>query len=420
MGEIGGGGCVERGVAPRRRRARATLLVAALALVAPLSACDAGLLNVLVDSYVDGADANELNGGDNVTSIALGDDRSLLLINDPFVGPVNPDGTRQSGYLVNNALVVFDHETGGTQTLLGPNRTARFKPASSNHYYWLSHGVREGTTIHLLLQERVASTWEIVANAVISLSLPTFTQTGSTVTLPASDGKPAWGTTILTIGSHHYLYGLQPQDVYTLRTVVARVPTGSLRTLSSWRYWTGTGWSTSQSSAVPLIDEHGAPLPFLVSSMVVDGGLVTVGSGTVFSDRFIWAASDGPVDPYTVGATAYAPPEAHSACGVGATEVVYGAVPHVASPADASLWSYGRNCWAIPPDTPSAQVEDYQPQFINLDLGDAPDPCPAPTSTVSDKLIKAAYADFLSITPLPADLTYWRNHIATTGYCDTP
>lgn len=64
---------------------------------------------------------------------------------------------------------------------------------------------------------------------------------------------------------------------------------------------------------------------------------------------------------------------------------------------------------------------DQYEALITRAARQCPDPVQwAPTQAVSDKLVAAAYEDFLRRTVSPADLVWWRGNLAATGYGSTP
>lgn len=414
------------GRAARPRRAIATALL--LGLIATLAACDAAPLNTMVHNYSANAGPHDPNGGDNGVTIDLGDNRRLMMLNDPKIGEVNPNGTRKSEYQISNALLTYNTQTHQVTRHTGPLNgyglpSARFKPANTAHYYWISNGIRQGNTVHLLLQERHGNVapghpdnLRVMANAVVSLSLPNLTQTGPVVRIPVPTGAaPAtFGETIVPIGTHLYLYGNPRGGPYDPpQTVLARVPQSSLRDASAWRYWNGTGWSTSQAAAAHLIDDQGHPLDRLMAPMAQGGDLVGLAKGNPNVGDFLWMASPSPTHPSTIGPVAYTAPQSGQPCGApGGKHYVYSLHWHTTSPADESLWSYSTNC-----DTSSNVASVYRPRFFNLDLTGAPDPCPVRSVPDTEAYVQAAYEDVVGYTP--TDTSYWVNHIRTADPCRT-
>lgn len=405
-----------RSAARWSRRVTTWTLLLTLAITA--AGCDAAALNALLASYANNANTNQLNSGDNGASIDLGDNRRLVLVNDPFLGPLNPNGTRVSPYLINNALVVWNTSSGAFQTYIGTdangNRTARFRPPTAGRFYWLTNGVVQGSYVHLLAQERLANGWGLVNNVVLTLNKSNLSHVGTEVLSVPSSG-PIWGDTIVNLGDgYSYLYG---HIADPLRTVLARAPEAGINDRAQWRFWTGTAWSAYQANAAPLVDDNGNEVPYLLVPTLNSGELDMLAyAGPVYTDQIYWAASAGPTRPVTMGGVAYDTPEAGQSCGAGGAgfKIVYSVHAHTGSPAHESIWSYSTTCFG---GGGSPYAADYRPRFINLNLANAPAPCPVLTTTVTQKFVRATYTDFVGALPSAPDLNQWTNHIATRGFC---
>jgi hypothetical protein len=396
-----------------------------IAVALAASGCSAATMQSILNDHANSATAGEVNSADNGASIALGSDKTLLMFNDAFVGALEPDLERPPGTrLVNNALVVWDASGNTTNTYIGPGDTAQFKPADPDHFYWLTNGVKDGTTIHLLAQERVkptagSSAFPLVANVVISVPVSNLDATPSVARLPIGTHGATWGEGIVQWNGHWYVYGAV-QDGLAHRTLLARAPLSSLETLSSWRYYQpsdGT-WSTSQNAAGPLLNAAGGHVPHLLHPTVHDGEIVALASSSVFDSEFRWAASATPWGVVTVGGAAYAPPEAGQACGSGGLRIVYSIHPHDQSDPAESLWSYSATCWAARPGSSAGRyAPDYRPRFINLDLADAPAACPVLSEAATRSFVTASYTDMALRAPSTAEADYWTTEIATKGHC---
>jgi hypothetical protein len=407
-----------------RRRHTIALLASVLALA--LGGCSASTMQAVLNGHADSASAGEVNSADNGVSIPIDNDKFLLLFNDAFVGPLEPDLERPPGTrLVNNAVVSWDSRRNTTNTYIGAEATAQFKPADPANFYWLTNGVKHGSTIHFLAQERRKPTpqdnsFPLVANVVISVPVSNLDATPTVVRLPIPGSTQlTWGEGIVAWNGHWYVYGAVP-DGFAHRTVLARAPLASLGTLSSWRYYRpsdGT-WSTSQSAAGALLDAAGGHVPHMLHPAVHDGRIVSLASSSVFDRAFRWAASATPWGVVTVGGNAYSPPESGQACGSGGRRIVYSVHPHDQSDPAESLWSYSTTCWAPDPGTsPGRYAPDYRPRFINLDLADAPSACPLLTGATTRSFVTGAYTDMRRRSPAVDEVDWWTNEIAVKGYC---
>lgn len=407
------------------RMKRPGLGAALVALALAASGCSAATMQSVLDGHANGASAGEVNSADNGASIPIGSGKHLLLFNDAYVGPLEPDRERPPGTkLVNNAIVSWDADDNTTTTYVGAGETAQFKPADPDHFYWLTNGVKDGSTIRLLAQERVKPTaqssgFPLVANVVISVPVSNLDATPSVVRLPLAGEEVTWGEGLLAWNGHWYLYGAV-QDGLAHRTLLARAPLASLATLSSWQYYQPSdgSWSASQSAAGALPSASGGHVPHLLHPTVHDGEIVSLASSSVFDSEFRWAASATPWGVVTVGGSAYAPPEAGQSCGSGGLRIVYSIHPHEQSDPAESLWSYSTTCWAPRAGTSAGRyAPDYRPRFINLDLADAPTPCPALTETMTRSFVTASYTDMALRTPARSERDYWTTEIATKGHC---
>lgn len=403
-----------------RRGRRLSLALVALAMLA-LSSCDAALLNQVLTNYADNATGNQLNSGDNGWSIDLGSGRRMVLVNDPYTGPLDANGNRPAHVeAIHGFTAVIIDSDGSIDTLTGPNSTPLLVPANPDHKYWVTGGVVDGSSVHLLLQEMPDQQSALVGNTVVSLSLshlrqatPAIQWVGSRVDIP--NDRSAWGEGIVAWDGHWYLYGPPRRPGQPLSTLVAKVPFGSLRTPSSWRYWTGATWSTSQEDADPLREPDGTPVPYLLRPVVYQGRIVSMGTKqAVFTKHFVWATSTSPTDRVTLleapdHAPAYVPPEIGQPCGAG-KRFVYALHPHSVATDGTSTWSYSTNC-----DVYTLASRYYRPRFFDIDLDAAP--CPALTTDEAEAFIRATHADFLERPPTSTELSNLRTDLTVEGRC---
>jgi hypothetical protein len=102
-----------------------------------------------------------------------------------------------------------------------------------------------------------------------------------------------WGAAAVTYGPYHYVYGVYRQEGwFGHRVYVARVPVGQIRYRSSWRFWNGSGWGTTESSARQVISEFGGPEASF--SVAVDAGkfkIVSKKDGTFGSSVLRWQSA---------------------------------------------------------------------------------------------------------------------------------
>lgn len=355
---------------PRRAGARRTA-VAALAgtLLFATTGCQPDQLNAMVEGYVSGADATSLNSGTNGSSIRLVDGRTVVLVNDAYVGPVDANGERTGDQRVANALVVHasDDQDDTYETLKGTTARGHLVPATAgNTFTLLSAWAASGGTqpdVQVFAVEKTA-TGATVGTRMIRLLQSNLAPTGAPVNLPAG---ARWGAALVQHDGYWYVIG---EGTAAISTYLARAAVGQLSTTSSWRFWTGTSWSASSSAAGPLRDGAGAVVPQYLTPAwdPVRAQFAFLGRGSSSGGTFRWYAAADPQGPLTAGATASTAPEAGQACGTSGSGRVQDLRyhPHLTGEDD-DVWSYSVTC-----TTPTTTVDEVQPRFFAAPLTAAP------------------------------------------------
>jgi hypothetical protein len=250
----------------------------------------------------DAAGPGQWSGADGTSSIPLPDGRTAWFFSDTYLGPVNSDGSRESGVgFVHNSLVVQDR--GRLTTVAGD--TPVHPPAGLPGWYWVGAGHVEGGRLVEFYHRLNGSgaEWDFTEQSV---ALATFSLPGlrleSVRELPAAWPPPArtpimWGSALYDDGPWTYIYGYRghldqpdrPKWLY-----IARTPRGHVADLAAWRYDTGAGWSANPAQA--------AELPTRVDSGF---GIVRVGERYALVTRRPSAdLGDGAVLAYLAGSPA--------------------------------------------------------------------------------------------------------------------
>jgi|tagenome__1003787_1003787.scaffolds.fasta_scaffold20963397_2 hypothetical protein len=208
----------------------------------------------------DAAGPGQWSGADGTSSVPLPDGRTAWFFSDTYLGPVNPDGSRESGAgFVRNSLVVQDR---GRLTTVAGDTPVRPSPGLPG-WYWAGAGHVEGGRVVEFYHRLNGSgaEWDFTEQGV---ALATFSLPGLRLEnvreLPAAWPAPGrtpvmWGSAVYDDGPWTYVYGYRghldqpdrPKWLY-----VARTPRGHLADLASWQYDTGTGWSADPAQAAEL------------------------------------------------------------------------------------------------------------------------------------------------------------------------
>ena len=311
-------------------------------------------------------------GGDSTYSLPVGGGKTGWFFSDTFLGKVNADGSRpQDSAFVNNSIVVQDHRgrlrtvTGGT----AQNPAAIVPPESDGRWYWIGDPTygRHGTVQVPLLQfARTGSgQWDFAwsANRLATLDGRTL-QLTSIVDLPSATGVN-WGSWTLEDGGTTYIYGVaDPGGVRS--TYVARAQ-GRDGIAGTWQFWNGTGWSRTESAAVPVAGN--VSNEFSVARYRDGYLLVTQDTSEFFSTRIVARTSCSPTGPFTAPVELYRTPETGAFGSYGDADVyTYNAHEHPdLRHGDRLLVTYNVNTF----DNVGDVYEDatiYRPRFIDVQL----------------------------------------------------
>ncbi|SCG14278.1 Fibronectin type III domain-containing protein [Micromonospora echinofusca] len=358
------------------------------AAAVPAGGMSATALNTMFQTY--GDQGGHWTGGDNTASVALPDGRVAWLFSDTYLGTVNADGTRPAGTpMVNNTLVVQEN-TSLVSTRHGGSASAPSAlvvPTQADQYFWAADGVVEGGALKVLYNrmQRGGSDdnldFILKGTSLVTFALPGLT-VSSVVDLPVGDSV-GWGSAILEDGGYTYIYGTSSGDGGMRFGHVARAPAGGFG--GAWQYWTGSAWSSTESSAARLLSGVGTTYGVFRSGDKYV--LLTQDNNQVFNPQFVTYTADSPTGPFTGPTPLFDAPEAVP----GTPKIVYDARVHPELTTSGKLlFSYNVNSLDNADNLSDARL--YRPRFIELAWPrPVPDPAALPgvpqavTATPDDK-----------------------------------
>jgi hypothetical protein len=231
--------------------------------------------------------------GDGSFAVRLPNGHDLFMFGDSGVGIMDSDGnitgtpTWNPAPFINNTFV----DCIGTRRFTGLynsvpwfgklSPTSKIVPADSNHFYWPSDAIQLNGIVYIFVNYFANNngflTWlkgEIKGYDYTQLANTSYTPTTlgpmPTTDYPGSNGTIGhvqYGSALMTSSDGFtYIYGsyVDPDWGFNKKSFLARVRTGRLISFDSWRYWTGTAWSTSASAARPIAS-------FMTSCVVQQG-----------------------------------------------------------------------------------------------------------------------------------------------------
>lgn len=305
------------------------------------------------------------SGADSAYSVPLPGGKIAWLYSDTFLGAVNPDHSRPLDTpFVHNSIVV-DNGRGTMTTYSGgtasaPGSLVRVPGGDENqNWYWFGDGTVEGNHLRVSLLEFArtgdgAFDFAYTGGAVASFSLPSMRLEGITAR-PA--GTVQWGSAIYEEGGYTYVYGVE--DLQSTKYLhLARVRTGHLTT-KPWEFWTGSGWSSTESSSARIMD--GVANEFSVTKFQGRYTLVTGDTTEALSAKIVMYRSDSLTGPFTGKTVLYTTPETSG------NVFTYNAKAHPElGDRDTLLVTYNVNSFST--DDVYANVDNYRPRYIDVDV----------------------------------------------------
>jgi hypothetical protein len=326
------------------------------------------------NNYAATAGPGDWVGGDNTYSAVLPDGRSVWLYSDTFTGPVNSDGSiAPSGNFIHNSIIVDDHGT--LTTLQGGTASAPaslVSPPTAGDWYWADSVLVGGGALQVVyLEFKPTGTgpfdfqWQrtvLVRYDLTDLHVLSITP------LPSAVANVEWNAWLQRVGAYTYIYGVEDTGASTapskfMRT--ARVAGTDLR--GTWTYWTGSGWSTSQTDATRVLGNVGNN--YSISNIGGVYTLVTQDTSFPFSDQIVMYFSCSPTGPFTDETLLYIPPEVGASGTYGNSNVImYNAHEHPEYRSGNSLvFSYDVN--SVDPADVHADVGIYRARFFTVTFG---------------------------------------------------
>lgn len=330
-----------------------------------------GCLETALTDY--GNSGTGWTGGDSTWSATLPDGRELFAFSDTFLGPITPP-TRPSGALfVHNSFVVRDAD-GHWSTIVGgtaDHPAALIEPADPAHWFWLGAATYIGGVLQVPVTEWKSTgpgplDFALVGSALARFDIRDLREPSSITRFPRSRDIQ-WGQWVQPDGGWTYVYGVET-DRDNKYLHVARVPGDDLR--HAFSYWTGRGWSSSESESVRVADGVSAELSI---HRLRDGVymLTTMQGGRGFSDRLVGRFGPSPMGPFGPATMLYLTPESGSS-GVYHDADVYTYNAHVHPEYSTStrlVISYDVNSFdTAPGGDVYRDVSIYRPRFIVVSL----------------------------------------------------
>lgn len=318
-----------------------------------------------------GNTAGRWTGGDSTYSIPLRGGDIAWVFSDTFLGEVAEDGSRPlDSPFLNNSFVVQDRNDELT-TVTGPGDTSLVGPPTDEPagWYWVGDGLqtRRGDVQLVALRFWYGGGgafdfgWE--SNHLATFDGDTL-ELESLTDLP-SDSGVQWGSYIAEEGrgSYTYIYGVDDQGLVKYMHV-ARVKGEDLT--GTWEYWTGTGWSLTETDTVAVMD--GVANEYSVSEFRDGYLLITQDTHELFSRNIVAYTSCSPTGPFQPAGLVYQMPEVGAAGSYGNPNIwAYNAHEHPElRTRDTILVTYNVNSFDSSELYEDASI--YRPRFVEVEV----------------------------------------------------
>lgn len=320
-------------------------------------------------------------GGDGAFSVPLSDKRALWLFSDTWVGSVR-DGKRKDVTMVNNTVGVQDGSGDDAKLSFFVQKadgkpTALFAPPDGKGWFWLFAGHHADGKLYVFLPrfEKTGAGGAFGFKA-IDVWLGTVSNPDAEPTkwkteyakVPFAEfeekRKFAFGSAVLTVGDHAYIYGYEqtPAKPFPSRKlVVARVAKEKLADFDSWRFYADGEWKKDAKDASGLTSGVGAEFSVSYLPGLKRYALVTSENG--LSDRIVGRFAASPEGPWSEPVLLYTCPEPKKEKKVFA--YAGKAHPHLAS-GNELVVSYATNAFELAPVINNAEL--YWPTFVRVQL----------------------------------------------------
>lgn len=319
-----------------------------------------------------GAAGDGWSGADSTYSAKVSGNREAWIFSDTFLGPVAADGSRPtSSPFINNSIVVENHGVlttvhGGTAT----DPTSLVPPDDPDSWYWFGDGIanHSGTQLDVVALKFARFgpgiwDWAWSSNHLVRFDTRTW-QRSAVLPLPSA-ANIQWSSWIQPQGHDLLVYGVE--DLGAEKYLhLAKVVRGDLADLSSWRYFDGTGWSTSETDSARILDH-------VANEMSVtrfrDGYLaITQDTALPFDPAVHGYFACNPQGPFTDIGTLYTMPETGPLGSYGDPNVfAYNAHEHPELRRGNTIYlTYNVNSLDNPSLYSDASI--YRPRFVKISL----------------------------------------------------
>ena len=319
-----------------------------------------------------GGDGTGWSGGDSTYSAPITGGRLAWIFSDTFLGPVAADGSRPtSSPFINNSIVV--EKNGRLQTITGGTKTAPtalVPPADPDSWYWFGAGIadRSGRTLDVVALKFAKFgpgqwDWAWSSNNLVRFDTRTW-QRSAVLPLPSA-ANVEWSAWIQREGKDLLVYGVE--DLGASKYLhVAKVLGGDLARLDTWRYWTGSAWSRTETDSARILS--GVANEMSVTPFK-DGYLaVTQDTSVLFNPEIRGYFACSPQGPFTDIGVLYSMPETGPTGSYGDGNVfAYNAHEHPELRRGETIYlTYNVNTFDNPSLYTDASI--YRPRFVEVDL----------------------------------------------------
>jgi hypothetical protein len=322
-------------------------------------------------------------GADGAFSVPLTDKRTLWLFSDTWVGTVR-DGKRKNVTMVNNTVGIQDGRGADAKITFavaegkdGKPGTL-FVPPDGKGWFWLFAGYHAGGKLHVFLprQEKTNAPGAFGFKGIDvwlgTVSNPLDDPTKWKIEYAkvpfadlAAERKRSFGSAVLRVGDHVYIYGYEqkPTKLFpTRKLLVARAPADKLADFDSWRFLGEKGeWKTDAKDAVGLADGVGTEFSVSYLPGLKKYALVYTENG--LSERIVARFATSPEGPWSDPVLLHTCPEMKKDKKV----FTYAAKahPHLAT-GNELVVSHVVNSFELAPVLNDAEL--YWPRFVRVGL----------------------------------------------------
>ncbi len=309
-------------------------------------------------------------GGDQAYSVALPDGREVWIFSDTDMGSVVNGSRPAFPYtpIIHNSLVVQSGNQIVETLYQGTHQNPRplVSPPVSSDWYWFGPGIVNGSTLEIIAIEMTSTSgggifaFKWIGTDLATFSLPSLTLE-KVYPLESSDGI-MWATWLLYDQGYTYIYGNTNDSTNMMH--IARVSGTNL--LSSWQYYTGSGWSSNASDSSGVLS--GVENTYSVTKFNGAYILISMDANDFFNSVIYGYTSASPTGPFLQKTVIFTTPDpAYYNKSPGYDVFTYSAMVHPElSSGNTLVLSYSVN-GSGPNAFTNASV--YRPRFLNVVVG---------------------------------------------------